>query len=129
MNDKEHIYEDGKPRIHWLLALVILLFCPAAWAQEIPLHVLERPEVTINLLPSPCVDPVSLALATRGLPEPLLKDLKAIASNWLEKDGSRKDYAGCWLDMHHGFLVIFSDRTYDIIDKAEFKKTKGATGI
>jgi hypothetical protein len=114
------------------LPLVVLAFIVSSptLAQQtvIPLHVFERPEVTMNLMPGPCVDPVSLDLARRGLPPQNIQNLKAIASNWLERDGSRKDYAGCWLDLGAGFLVIFSDKTYDVIPKDEFKKMRGQRG-
>ncbi len=131
--------------INWLCAgcgLLLLILAlggcttmqpPVAQVEEvIPLHVLEKDGVVINLMGTPCVDRVSLDLV---LPKHHSR-LREIRSVWPERDGSRKAYAGCWMEVTKeeannadgGFLVVFEDREHTVIEKSEFKRGKGQAG-
>ena len=104
------------------------------FAVTIPLHVLEKDEVTMRLMGTPCVDPVSARIGL-NLPPELYGKLQAIESTWLMKDGTRKDFPGCWVEVdaklagEDGYFVIFSDGTYGVVPKAYFLKTKGSVGV
>lgn len=147
MNDKEWFYgvvsgehEERAPfrKLGFILfaALVLaILFSGKAFAQA-PLHVLERDGVTINLMAGPCIDLTSTAMIASSNLAGKLAEFRAIDSTWLMKDGTRQDFAGCWLELtkeqtggEEGFLVLFSDRTFDVVAKSEFRKAKGQTGI
>lgn len=124
-------------RTAWRLffAAVIILCMPwqafsQAKVEEIPLHVHEGQAVKVRLFGSACVDPVSRAMARRGLPPSEVSKLRALASNWLMPDGSRQDFPGCWLELGtEAFLVIFSDSTYDVVPRSEFRKMRGQLSI
>lgn len=90
-----------------------------------PLHVHERDEVTVKLMPGPCVDPTTVMLIAMNVSPELQAKFRAIESNWLMRDGSRRDYAGCWLETGDDFLLIFSDATGTRISKARFNRRKG----
>lgn len=104
---------------------------PAVQAVDIPLHILDKPEVTMRLMDKPCVDPVAQMLSMQ-LPAELHPKLRAIESTWLMRDGSRREFAGCWVEVSKelagvdGYFVAFSDQTYGVVPKTDFLKTKGA---
>ena len=115
-----------------VLCLIVLVgVATNAYAEVIPLHVLEKDGVQIRLMDGPCVDARSIMMIR---PDALPR-FKAIHSTWPEKDGSRKDYAGCWASLtaqesgsEDGFLVIFSDGESGFVPKSEFKKVRGQVG-
>jgi hypothetical protein len=118
------------------LCLVLLVCIAVTWptnahAQDIPLHVLDKDGVQIRLMDSPCVDARSIMMIR---PDALPR-FKAVQSVWPERDGSRKEYAGCWAALtaqesgsEEGFLVIFSDGESGFVPKSEFKKVRGQVG-
>lgn len=118
------------------LCLVLLVCIAATWptkahAQAIPLHVLDKDGIEIRLMDLPCEDARSIMMIR---PEALGR-FKAVQSTWPEKDGSRKEFAGCWAELtakesggEEGFLVIFSDGESGFIPKSEFKKVRGQVG-
>lgn len=82
-----------------VVAVAAFFFWAAgAYAEEIPVYVIDQPQVKLKLMPSECSDPVSLGLANTGPPQ-FLSRWKSIQSVWQEKDGSWKEYAGCWLEL------------------------------
>src|SRR5688572_20318091 len=99
-------------------------------AEEIPIHVAEANGVEVRLMGTPCVDPISISLVKPQY----LPRLKAIQSTWPEKDGTRKAYAGCWLELtpeeaaEPAFLLVFEDGTHGVVPKSEFKKMRGQSG-
>lgn len=125
-----------------VLAVGMLLVPLRVVAQEVPLYVHERPEVTVRLMPGPCVDGVS-AMMIATAPQQYRGDWRAIESNWLMRDGSRMDFAGCWLELsaekaadlssgrllEAAFLLVFSDQTASAIPKREFLKRRGQMGL
>lgn len=108
-----------------------LYFAPkVVWAEDVPLHVLEKNGVEIRLMDTPCVDEIS-----KGLVKPKYHSrLKAIQSVSPERDGSRKPYAGCWLEFTQeeypvpAFLLVFSDGQSGVVPKEEFRKVRGQSG-
>ena len=130
----------GRERLRHRLVLVFCILCliallviaTKAHATEVPLHVLDKDGITIRLMNTPCVDPISVAMIRPDM----VKSFKAIQSTWPEKDGSKKDYAGCWLLLKagesgadvDGFLVVFADGESGFIPVSEFKKVKGQVG-
>lgn len=146
MDDKEHLYEDGRPIIPTALKWLILFLCPVVWgcatapqtkeAKIVPLHVFENDAVIVNLMPAPCVEPRSKMMALTSPLADRIEQFQALESNWLEKDGSRKDYPGCWIELSAedtgsvpAFLVLFSDGTHDVVPKSAFAKSKGQSGV
>lgn len=122
--------------IAWLGVVRLLVLVSVATqthAVEIPVQVLEKDGITIRLMNTPCVDPVSVAAINPAF----LARFKGLESVWPEKDGSRKAYAGCWVELkagesgafEDGFLVVFSDGESGFIPKTEFKKTRGQVGV
>lgn len=115
-----------------LVALGVAATWPTkAHAQDIPLHVLDKDGVQVRLMDSPCVDARSIMMIR---PEALPR-FKAVQSTWPEKDGSRKDYGGCWAELtaqesggEEGFLIVFSDGESGFVPKSEFKKVRGQVG-
>jgi hypothetical protein len=107
----------------------LVIWATKAYAEDIPLHVAETNGVEVRLMGTPCVDPVSLSLVKPQY----LERLKAIQSTWPEKDGTRKAYAGCWLELtadespEPAFLLVFEDGTHGVVPKSEFK-VKGQSG-
>jgi hypothetical protein len=123
------------PKLPRYVVILALLFCfPSMVLAQVPLHVLERPEVRMRLMDAPCSDPKS-AMIAMNLPAELHPKLKAIESSWLMKDGSWQEFAGCWVEVSKemagvdGFFVVFSDGGYGVAPRADFKKTKGTVGI
>jgi hypothetical protein len=116
-----------------MACLVVLVgIATNAYAQDIPLHVLDKDGISISLMDRPCTDPVSIG---RINPQHLPR-FKAVRSVWPEKDGTRKEYAGCWATLTpeesgsvEGFLIVFSDGESGFIPKSEFKKTRGQVGV
>ena len=121
------------------LCLAFLLLVSATWptkaiAEElIPVHVLDKDGVEISLMAAPCVDPVSLRLVRAEHHA----RLKALQSVWPERDGSRKAYIGCWMELSPeesgqeggAFLVVFEDNEHGVVPKSEFKKVRGQSDI
>lgn len=142
IDDKEHQWHDFPPLpkltiLPWLLwalaaglAIAGVLYAAKAHSVDIPLHVLEKGNVEIRLMGTPCVDPASIA-QIRPI---VLHRFRAIESVWPERDGSRKAYAGCWAELtaeeagEEVFLLVFSDGASGGIPKSEFKKVKGQSG-
>ena len=112
------------------LAIAGVLYAARVHSVEIPLHVLEKENVEIRLMGTPCVDAASIA-QIRPL---VLHRFRAIESVWPEKDGTSKAYAGCWAELtseeagEEVFLLVFSDGASGGIPKSEFRKVKGQSG-
>lgn len=138
MTSKEAKEERQHLRV-WVgrvLALVAVLILTAwatgAYAEEIPVHVLDKDGVEIRLMNKPCVDKVSISQINPAF----LDRFKAIDSVWPEKDGTRKRYAGCWALLAKGeygmpedtFLLVFEDNTNGAVPKSEFSKKTGHYG-
>jgi hypothetical protein len=92
-----------------------------------PLYVHERPEVTIKLMPTSCVDPATHMLIASQIPD-MLPQFRGLESNWAMKDGTRQDFGGCWLEIAGDLLIVFSDGTGTRISKAKFTHRKGMVG-
>jgi hypothetical protein len=118
-----------------LLAILVfgsLIYAGKSWAEDVPLHVLEKEGVEIRLMDLPCTDSSSIVM----IRVEHLARFKAIHSVWPERDGSRKAYAGCWAELSKdevhaeegGFLLVFSDGQSGFVPKSEFKKVKGQRG-
>jgi hypothetical protein len=118
--------------------LVLIALATDAHAQDIPLHVLDKDGITISLMGGACEDTVSLGLIKKEFHA----RAKALRSVWPERDGSRKVYAGCWIELTKkdmgipedkkwdgAFLVVFSDGESGVIPKTEFKKVRGQVGV
>jgi hypothetical protein len=99
---------------------------------EIPVHTMEKDGVEINLMPGPCVDPVSISMIRPDARE----RFKAIKSVWPQRDGSRKAFAGCWTELtkeevgaeEPAFLLVFEDRETGAVPKSEFR-LRGQSGV
>jgi len=121
-----------------VLAVVaaFLYFVPRAYAEEIPVHVIEHNDgVKMRLLPSACADPQTLLMVLNATPPQYHARWKAIASTWRMKDGSWKDYAGCWLEVTKEeantpdsvMVLIFEDgANYQILKRDLLPKAPGA---
>lgn len=111
----------------WLPVLVFLFCFPTmVGAQDLPLHVHEADGVTIKLMPGPCVNQTAqMIIAMNGLQG----EFKHIDSTWRMRDGSYKEFPGCWAEEGDQFIVIFSDQTGGYVKKSDFKRMKGTTGI
>ena len=115
-----------------LVALLVAVTWPTkAGAQDVPLHVLDKEGIRIQLMGTPCVDPRSVMMIR---PDALPR-FKAVQSVWPQPDGSRKEFGGCWAALtaqesgsEEGFLVVFSDGESGFIPKSEFKKVRGQVG-
>jgi hypothetical protein len=119
-----------------VVCFFFLLFLAVAWstkayAEEIPVHVLEQNGVVVRLMNTPCVDPVSIAQINPAF----LHRFKAIDSMWPE-NGQIKRYAGCWVEMskeetgaEEAFLLVFEDGAKGVVPKAEAVKKRGQTGV
>lgn len=121
-----------------LAALIAVGVSTKAYGQDIPLHVLDKEGITISLMGGACEDTVSLGLIKKEYHA----RAKALRSVWPERDGSRKVYAGCWIELTKkdmgvpeeqewggAFLVVFSDGESGVIPKTEFKKVRGQVGV
>lgn len=114
-----------------ICAIGLILVSTRAHATDIPLHVLDKDGIEIRLMDKPCVDPRSvLVIRPDALPR-----FKAVQSFWPTKDGSRKEFAGCWAELtaqesgsDEGFLVVFADGESGFIPKSEFRKVRGQVG-
>lgn len=100
-------------------------------AEEVPLHVYDDGATVIRLMPGPCVHPMIIGFVGQGGPE-YTERLRAIESTWPHKDGTRHEYAGCWLGLSKKegggkelFFLMFSDGHRFVIPKAEFLRGKG----
>jgi hypothetical protein len=120
-------------KLPWYFKLAFLFCWPAAVLAQpklLPLHVYEADGVTVNLIPSPCVDAFSLRVI-----RPEKKDqFKAIESVWRMSDGSQQDFAGCWVEEktdlgEDAFFLLFNDGQHFLVLKSEFNKRKGQVGI
>jgi hypothetical protein len=119
--------------IAWAIFFALaIVSCTQAFGQSPPLHVLEGGDMTIHLMPGPCVDEVSADKAKDALPNERHKELRAIESWWLMSDGSRRPFAGCWaaftFNGRTGFLVAFADGMLGFIPAEQFGKRKGQVG-
>lgn len=117
-----------------VVAVVATFFwAVGAYAEEVPVHVIEQNGIVIKLMSTPCVDPKSLA----QINPQMAPKFKASDSMWPEKDGTKKRYAGCWLEVKAGeygmpedvFVFVFEDNTSGVVPKAEALKKTGLTGV
>lgn len=120
-------------KLPWYFKLAFIVCWPAAvMAQDklLPLHIYEAEGTTVNLMPSPCVDPFSLRVIRaekRG-------QFRAVESIWRMRDGSTQSFYGCWVEEktdagEDAFFIIFNDGEHFLVPKAMFDKRKGQVGI
>lgn len=129
------------------LAAIALVCLAALWAryaygQETPLYVHEQREVTVKLMPGACSDGRTLSMLATA-PETYRKaHWRAIESSWLMANGSRMDFAGCWMEVdaeqaselsggamrEAAFLLLFSDGDQFGIPKSKFGRKRGQVG-
>src|SRR6185503_6023957 len=116
--------ERGRLReiVGWvLLACVLvapLIYCVSpARGEEVPVYVAEHQGVRIQMLSTPCTDPVSVNLTLQA-PAQFVGRFKGLTSVWRMKDGSWKEFPGCWLEVKKSeipgleddvFVLVFSD--------------------
>jgi hypothetical protein len=130
-NKPWHDWDLKLPR--WAKLLIFLTCWPAAVLAQnklIPLHVLENESITVHLMPSPCADP----FARRVIRAEKLSQFRAIESNWRMRDGSRQDFAGCWVEEktetgEDAFFLLFNDGEHFLVLKSEFNRRRGQTGL
>lgn len=118
-----------------IAAVAFLYFLPrmASAQVDIPVYVIDKDSVVIRLLNKPCVDPISLSQIS---PE-FHSKFRALDSTWPERDGSKKDYAGCWYEVKAGeygmpedaFVLVFSDGASGIVPKSDAMKKTGQRGV
>jgi len=91
----------------------------------IPVHVIEQGRTVIRLMPGPCVDPYSLAFVSRLEPQ-IVERLRAIDSTWPMSDGTRRPFAGCWIELTAeeaggtpAFGLIFEDGQRFTVPKSD----------
>ena len=114
-----------------LLAIVAF----AAHGTEIPVHVVENPQVKMRLLKGPCEDPASLVLISQAPPQ-FQTGWKAISSVWLTQSGAWQEFAGCWLEVpketagtpENVMVLVFSDGAVVQVLKSELLKKPGEKG-
>jgi hypothetical protein len=98
--------------------------------QEIPTHVYQDESKTIRLMPGPCVHPGVKGFIGAATPE-LAERFRAIESTWSVRDGTRKAFAGCWIEFtadevgYEAFGLLFEDGERYLVNKAEFLAGKG----
>lgn len=105
---------------------------PQAQDTPIPVHVYDDGKVQMRLMPGPCVDVRSTAKLVASPLAGYIHRFKGIDSTWPMKDGSRKEYAGCWAEFEPGELgapetvlvLVFEDGAALIVAKDEFLQTK-----
>ena len=104
-----------------------------AYGVEVPLHVWTDGKTTIRLMPGPCTDPVVKPFL-ESVGE--LKRFKAIESNWTYRDGQKKTHGGCWAEFSAKdtgtvpvFMMFFDDGERLVVEKSEFLKKPGTTGV
>jgi len=111
-----------------------LIYSVSSRATEIPVHVVEHQAVKMRLLSGSCVDPQSILMIATAPPQ-FQDGWKAISSQWRMKDGSWKDYAGCWLEVTKEeantpdsvMVLIFEDgANYQILKRDLLPKAPGA---
>lgn len=113
----------------------LLIYAVSSLAEEIPVHVVDQQMVKMRLLSSPCADPVSLAMIATAPPKWHDK-FKAISSQWLGKDGSWSEFAGCWMELtkeeagtpENVFVLVFSDGASAMVLRSELLKRPGDKG-
>lgn len=110
------------------------IWATKAYAEEIPVHVYEEGGVYIRLMPGPCVDGTSSALLVQHLPK-YSDRAKAIESVWPMRDGTKKSYVGCWLELsaeeadgEAALVLVFEDTQGFVFKKKEFLKKPGQGG-
>lgn len=127
------------PLIAWAivigLALAAALYPAFARAETaIPVHVIEEGQLSVRMLPGPCVDAQSAMHVMAAAPQYATR-FKAIESSWPHRDGTVHEYGGCWLDLSAeesgveggALALIFSDGARYIVPKSAIKpKGRGA---
>ena len=96
----------------------LLIYCVSpAKAEEVPVYVAEHEGVRIQMLSTACTDPVSVNLTLQA-PAQFVGRFKGLTSVWRMKDGSWKEFPGCWLEVKKAeipgleddvFVLVFSD--------------------
>lgn len=99
MSDKEHAYHDRAPRIPRWLVLLVFLFTPVAWAEDLPTFSVTGPDGKLTLTAEPCKAHAWL----KGWQE----------AKWYWRG---KDYAACWRMQSDGHqkLVVVLDAAGDV---------------
>jgi len=110
-----------------MLGAGLLGFCSQAQAQDIPLYTHVSDDVTIKLMPSPCVDPTTSIIIAMNMPPEAQSKFRHLESSWVVPGVGRRDYPGCWMEDGDYLFLIFSDATAGRVTKKEFTKRKGVT--
>jgi hypothetical protein len=133
MSDRQR--KDLRNCILILVAVAVILGLLAGCAavapqQEIPMHVYQDESKTIRLMPGPCVHPGVKEFIGASTPE-LAERFRAIESTWRMSDGTRKAFAGCWIEFtadevgYEALALLFEDGERYLVDKAEFLAGEG----
>lgn len=111
--------------------LGLLAGCASGGAkQEVPMHVYQDEIKTVRLMPGPCVHPGVKEFIGASTPE-LAARFRAIESTWRMSDGTRKAFAGCWIEFtadevgYEALALLFEDGERYLVKKAEFLPGKG----
>ena len=112
---------------------VLIVAAKNVYGAEVPVHVWSDGQTTIKLMPGPCVDKVV---------KPFLESVgelhrfKAINSSWLYQDGRHVTHGGCWSEFSEKetgsvalFVLFFDDGDKHVVEKSEFLKKPGHTGV
>jgi hypothetical protein len=119
-------------KLRWyVVAFIFLVTLPSqVFSQEFPKHVFETDGLVAKMMDKPCTDPATLALIVAALPEKYHKGWKHMDSNFRMRDGSHKDFAGCWFDEEDSVTVLWgSDGMNGSIKKSQLKRAKGSLGV
>lgn len=116
-----------------VMCLAGLVVAAAVYGEEPPVHVWSDGQTTIKLMPGPCVDKVVKPFLEHAGD---LKKFRAIESTWRYKDGQKKSHGGCWAEFSAKqtgtvalFVFFFDDGDRHVVEKSEFLKKPGTTGV
>ena len=128
--DDESERKDCRKCIWILVAVAVILGLLVGCAQaaetvEIPVYVLDDPQLRARLLPSPCENQV-----VRKFIKPAYADkARAVEAEFKMMNGEWRSYAGCWLEFsrmnQHVIGMIFEDGDYFALPKSKFLDGKG----
>jgi hypothetical protein len=151
MDDKEHTYTDGFPRlpfgltvVPWIIWALIVgfaiggaLYASKAVAQPVVVHSYEEPgKVSVRLLNGKCVDEAAVMILLQGAPQ-YFDRAKSLESLWLHTDDQKlHPYGGCWFELSKEetgseavILMVFADGQRLMVPKTIFTKKRGQVGV